>query len=260
MTWHDLISMLYLFQGEPRKSSMVNVTVTVSDISSLNRPTFTSFPSSALVLNENTAAGHLLTKIQATSNVGGSVSFHIAGGNVGKSFTIDQSTGEVTVYDPVDYEMTQSFDLWIEARDVSNAALSAYKRLIINIQDLNDNTPRFSQPLYSPVIPENAFIGSTVVQIIALDGDSGSNGRLTYRLSSDDTTFTIDSNSGLITTMKSLDRETVDTYSLIVEAVDQVNMFSYIFVLSAFPELLLVCCYISIVISQYLNSVVTVIL
>lgn len=197
--------------------------MTVSDISSLNRPNFTSFPSSPLVLDENKDRGHSITTIQAMSNVGSSANYHIAGGNVGKSFAIDQSSGEVTVYHPVDFEMTQRFDLWIEARDTSNAALSAYRKLVINIQDLNDNTPRFSEPLYLPTIFENAHIGSTVVQIIASDGDSGNNGKLTYRLSSDEAIFRIDPSNGLITTVKALDRETVETYSLIVEAVDQVS-------------------------------------
>jgi len=140
---------------------------------------------------------------------------------VGQSFTIDESTGNVRVLSPVDYEMTQKFDLWIEARDVTN--LSSFRKLVINVQDLNDNIPRFSQPMYSTSIIENADIGASVIQIMATDSDIGNNGLVTYRLSTTDSTFQINPNTGLISTIVKLDRETVDVYNLIVEAVDQVS-------------------------------------
>lgn len=140
---------------------------------------------------------------------------------MGQSFTIDESTGNVIVLSPVDYEMTQKFDLWIEARDVTN--LSSFRKLVINVQDLNDNIPRFSQPMYSTSIIENADIGASVIQIMATDSDIGNNGLVTYRLSTTDSTFQINPNTGLISTIVKLDRETVDVYNLIVEAVDQVS-------------------------------------
>lgn len=140
---------------------------------------------------------------------------------MGQSFTIDESTGNVRVLSPVDYEMTQKFDLWIEARDVTN--LSSFRKLVINVQDLNDNIPRFSQPMYSTSIIENADIGASVIQIMATDSDIGNNGLVTYRLSTTDSTFQINPNTGLISTIVKLDRETVDVYNLIVEAVDQVS-------------------------------------
>lgn len=140
---------------------------------------------------------------------------------MGQSFTVDESTGNVRVLSPVDYEMTQKFDLWIEARDVTN--LSSFIKLVINVQDLNDNVPRFSQPMYSASIIENADIGASVIQIMATDSDIGNNGLVTYRLSTTDSTFQINQNTGLISTIEGLDRETVDVYNLIVEAVDQVS-------------------------------------
>lgn len=140
---------------------------------------------------------------------------------MGQSFMIDESTGNVRVLSPVDYEMTQKFDLWIEARDVTN--LSSFRKLVINVQDLNDNIPRFSQPMYSTSIIENADIGASVIQIMATDSDIGNNGLVTYRLSTTDSTFQINPNTGLISTIVKLDRETVDVYNLIVEAVDQVS-------------------------------------
>ena len=197
------------------------MTVTVSDISSSNKPTFVSFPTPR-TLEENKPAGYSVVNIQAASNNGGAVKYYLAGGNTGQSFSIGELTGEVTVLNPVDYEMTRSFDLWIEARDTTNQALSAYRKLVINILDLNDNTPRFSQPLYNPSILEDANIGAIVVQLMASDGDSGLNGQVIYRLGASDSTFQINQNTGVITTKVLLDREKVPVYSLVVEAVDQV--------------------------------------
>lgn len=194
--------------------------ITVSDISSGIRPQFITFPT-LRNLEENKPAGHSVVTVQATSSTGGSVKYYIAGGNVGQSFTIDESTGNVRVLSAVDYEMTQKFDLWIEARDAMN--LSAFRKLVINVQDLNDNVPRFSQPIYSTSIIENSDIGSSVLQIMATDSDIGNNGLVAYRLSTTDSTFQINQDTGLITTIGELNREDIDSYNLIVEAVDQVS-------------------------------------
>ena len=50
------------------------------------------------------------------------------------------------------------------------------------LRDVNDNRPVFSQSTYRASISENTALGTTVAIISATDGDSGTNGEVTYRL------------------------------------------------------------------------------
>ena len=56
--------------------------------------------------------------------------------------------------------------------------------------------------------------------MFAEDSDDGSNGEVQYSLSGDSTPFTVDPNSGWISTISHLDKETVSSYTLILTATD----------------------------------------
>lgn len=78
--------------------------------------------------------------------------------------------------------------------------------------------------MYSAAIPEDALIGTSVVQISATDADIGLNGRIRYELSHkdrEDASFVIDHASGVIRTNKGLDRESVHSYDLRAFAIDR---------------------------------------
>lgn len=65
---------------------------------------------------------------------------------------------------------------------------------------------------------QNATLGSTVIQVEAVDEDIGPNGAVRYRLkqdlSGDWRTFTIDDVSGIIQLRQPLDRERQKTYQV----------------------------------------------
>lgn len=54
----------------------------------------------------------------------------------------------------------------------------------IEIEDVNDNAPLTSEPIYYPVVMENSPKDVSVIQIQAEDPDSISNEKLTYRITS----------------------------------------------------------------------------
>ena len=54
----------------------------------------------------------------------------------------------------------------------------------IEIEDVNDNAPLTSQPIYYAVVMENSPKDVSVIQIQAEDPDSSSNEKLTYRITS----------------------------------------------------------------------------
>ena len=90
--------------------------------------------------------------------------------------------------------------------------------LTITITDANDS-PEFLGAPYTSAIDEGLTSGFTVLTASAIDDDSGDT--LTYSLSgTNNADFAISSSSGVITTAKILDYETVTSYSLTVSVSD----------------------------------------
>lgn len=48
------------------------------------------------------------------------------------------------------------------------------------VEDSNDNIPYFTSTVYDAVAYESSPVGTSVLQVTALDKDNGINGRLTY--------------------------------------------------------------------------------
>ncbi len=52
----------------------------------------------------------------------------------------------------------------------------------VEVLDVNDNTPVFTQEVYSVTLQENVPVGTTVIQVNATDMDDGPNGDIFIRL------------------------------------------------------------------------------
>lgn len=57
-------------------------------------------------------------------------------------------------------------------------------RVIVNVDDTNDNAPWFIGTPYSGRVFESAAVGSAVLQVTALDKDKGPNAEITYSIES----------------------------------------------------------------------------
>lgn len=100
---------------------------------------------------------------------------------------------------------------------------------LIEVLDINDNTPQFSSPILSLAIPENTHIGALFSISMATDRDSGSNGVAEYSLSAGpdaDQLFTLqvavdtDEKQPQLVVFGNLDREKKDSYDLNIRVVD----------------------------------------
>uniref|UniRef100_A0A4W5KSH9 Cadherin domain-containing protein n=1 Tax=Hucho hucho TaxID=62062 RepID=A0A4W5KSH9_9TELE len=75
----------------------------------------------------------------------------------------------------------------------------------ILVEDVNDNTPTFTQDLYQVTLPEHSLPGSPVITVTATDRDSGENGKVTYRvMSSKLNGFYVDPSNGTRVVFSSL--------------------------------------------------------
>uniref|UniRef100_A0A8D2LN81 Cadherin EGF LAG seven-pass G-type receptor 1 n=1 Tax=Varanus komodoensis TaxID=61221 RepID=A0A8D2LN81_VARKO len=139
-------------------------------------------------------------------------------------FRIDPDTGTITTLMELDYEDQASYTLAITAQDNGIPQKSDTTYVEILILDANDNVPRFLRDRYQGTVFEDVPLSTSVLQVSATDRDSGPNGRLLYTFQGGDDgdgDFYIEATSGVIRTLRKLDRENVAVYSLRAFAVDR---------------------------------------
>lgn len=157
--------------------------------------------------------------------------YNIVSGNVNDAFRLSSHRErdgvlylDLQINGFLDRETTPAYSLVIEALDGGSPPLRGQMTVNITIQDVNDNQPIFNQSRYFAVIPENATIGTSVLQVYATDTDAGDNGMIEYsinrRQSDKDQMFKIDSHTGVITVHKTLDFELKELHELVVVAKD----------------------------------------
>lgn len=135
-------------------------------------------------------------------------------------FKIDATSGKVVTTAPLDYENTKEYQLNISGCFNSSGAtpdLCGYTTLLVEVVDQNDNAPKFNQTEYKVAMPTDAVVGSRVVQVTATDLDSDANKDVSYALKSGAATFTIDYETGWISTVANL---MPIVYNITVEAYD----------------------------------------
>ncbi len=119
-----------------------------------------------------------------------------------------------------------NYSLTVKATDSGSPQKSSTSRVRICIIDVNDHNPIFVKPPSNMTIrvPENATIGSQVVEVLAVDDDSGVNALVRYKLrqlaNGHWKSFNINEVSGVITLAKQLDRESQRVHELRVQAYD----------------------------------------
>ncbi|XP_004381164.1 protocadherin beta-11 [Trichechus manatus latirostris] len=136
---------------------------------------------------------------------------------------------ELVLDKALDYEEQPEFSFILTALDGGSPPRSGTALVRVVVVDINDNSPEFEQPFYEVKIPENSVLGSPVVTVSAWDLDSGTNGEISYTLShaSEDIckTFEINQKSGEVSLTALLDFETIESYSIIIQATDGGGLF-----------------------------------
>ncbi|XP_003266558.2 protocadherin beta-11 [Nomascus leucogenys] len=136
---------------------------------------------------------------------------------------------ELVLDKELDYEERPELSFILTALDGGSPPRSGTALVKVVVVDINDNSPEFEQAFYEVKIPENSILGSLVLTVSAWDLDSGRNGEICYTLShaSEDIrkTFEIHQKSGDITLAAPLDFETIESYSIIVQATDGGGLF-----------------------------------
>lgn len=139
-----------------------------------------------------------------------------------KLFKIDSVSGSVITTQKLDREQIAKHTLIVIVKDSGTPAKRDYARVIVQVHDQNDHSPEFSSKIVQGKVYETASIGSSVVQIVAVDKDLGDNAKIQYSIVSGNVgnTFKIDEIMGTITVSKQLDMSVQAEYMLQVKATD----------------------------------------
>lgn len=205
------------------RQDTAQVVVNVTDANT-HRPVFQSSHYTVNV-NEDRPAGTTVVLISATDeDTGENARITYFMEDSIPQFRIDADTGAVTTQAELDYEDQVSYTLAITARDNGIPQKSDTTYLEILVNDVNDNAPQFLRDSYQGSVYEDVPPFTSVLQISATDRDSGLNGRVFYTFQGGDDgdgDFIVESTSGIVRTLRRLDRENVAQYVLRAYAVDK---------------------------------------
>lgn len=73
--------------------------------------------------------------------------------------------GAIFIIENLDYESSHEYYLTVEATDGGTPSLSDVAAVNINVTDINDNTPVFSQDTYTAVVSEDAVLEQSVITV-----------------------------------------------------------------------------------------------
>ncbi|XP_047465769.1 protocadherin-15-like isoform X3 [Mugil cephalus] len=172
--------------GEPVKENTTLVEITVLQPSVI--PVFTQEEYRFLPVSEEAAVGTPVGVIMAAA-VNQTIVYSITEGNEGGVFALNETSGVISTAKPLDYESNSSYVLKVEAdsmRVVSSNLRAPSKtntaKVVISVQDENDHPPVFTRPLYIGGVAEDAKTFTSILQVQALDKDTGNYSSMMYRL------------------------------------------------------------------------------
>lgn len=80
-------------------------------------------------------------------------------------FFFSSFLGAIFVIESLDYESSHEYYLTVEATDGGTPSLSDVVTVNINVTDINDNSPVFSQDTYTAVVSEDAMLEQSVITV-----------------------------------------------------------------------------------------------
>ncbi|XP_075902441.1 protocadherin gamma-C3-like [Nelusetta ayraudi] len=216
-------------KGQPPGKGESRVVIKVKDVND-NQPDIDVTSLSNLV-PEDTKPGTVISLISVRdrdSGLNGKVICKISG-DVPFDLTpsIEENMYSLVTKGRLDREVVSHYDITITATDCGQPPLSTVKILSVQVSDVNDNRPIFSQNPYNLYLVENNVAGASILSVTAADNDLNENAAILYHITRGDglqgdmTSFlNVNSETGQISALKSFDYETLKTFQFKVVATD----------------------------------------
>eukprot|EP00062_Callorhinchus_milii_P003975 gi/632942725/ref/XP_007886565.1/ PREDICTED: neural-cadherin-like [Callorhinchus milii] len=181
-------------------------------------PQFTNVSYSVFV-SENSPAGQTFVVVEAISFQKRPLSYSLLI-NPSSLFSVNQDNGELSLTHSIDYETENHlYHLLVRALE-AGTGFSSVTEVVIHINDENDCMPEFLHSIYSrDNIPETIPVGTSLLQVLARDCDTGPNADISYFVQT--TEFAV-TPQGLISPNHQLNYERPNhMYEFVVVAVDK---------------------------------------
>ncbi|XP_049643299.1 protocadherin alpha-5-like [Suncus etruscus] len=222
---HHLV-LIAIDGGKPELTGTVQLLITVLDAND-NAPEFEKSVYNVRLL-ESAPNGTLVIKLNASDadeGINKEIVYlfsNLVLDEVKSKFIINSNSGEIRVNGELDYEDCKLYEINIDAVDKSAFPLTGHCKVIVKIQDENDNTPKIFLTSLSLPVQEDAPLGTVIALISVSDRDSGANGQVTCSLNPNIpfklvSTYT---NRYSLVLDSALDRENVSSYQVVVTARD----------------------------------------
>ncbi|XP_037038290.1 neural-cadherin isoform X5 [Bradysia coprophila] len=221
-------------KGEPAKSGTATVRIYTKNKND-EEPKFSQQVYTPNV-DENAGPNTLVTTVVASDKDGDNVRFgFVGGGSSSGQFVIEEITGVIRLHNKAISLDRDKYELNVTAMDDGSCCVNGDATMhtstavvVVFITDVNDNKPVFKDcGTYYPKVEEGAPNGSPVIKVQATDEDKGVNGQVKYSIvqqpNQKGTKFTVDEETGEVSTNKVFDREGDDGkfVSVTVKATDQ---------------------------------------
>ncbi|NXS56970.1 PCDG9 protein, partial [Brachypteracias leptosomus] len=205
------------------------IEVEITDIND-NSPTFRE-AEKELRVSETTPAGSRFPLVKAHDSDSGrnSLQSYELSGDEHFSLAVQAGPGgdrrpELVLAKALDREEASFHELVLRASDGGEPARTGTARIRVSVLDANDNAPVFSPAEYTVRVAEDVPVGSTLVTVTATDPDEGMNGDVEYSFQTislkASQIFHLNSETGALTLVRSLDFEEGDSYEIEVQAED----------------------------------------
>ncbi|XP_036380425.1 protocadherin alpha-3-like isoform X4 [Megalops cyprinoides] len=216
-------------KGQPPMTVDCSVIINIKDLND-NNPEI-EVTSLSNVISEDSKPGTVISLISVTDKDSGINGQVVNSLSENVNFELKPSF-QANLYSLVtkghlDRELVSRYDITIKATDSGQPPLSTFKTVSVQILDVNDNSPVFSQNPYELYLVENNVIGSSILSVSAFDKDSDENARVSYYIyrgegvsNSLSPFLNINPDSGIVYALKSFDFETLKTFQFQVVAKD----------------------------------------
>ncbi|XP_072573212.1 uncharacterized protein [Paramormyrops kingsleyae] len=213
--------------GTPPRSGTSEIIISVLDIND-NPPAFSSSLYKARIY-ENVPPGTSLITLNATdvdeglnSDIVYSFSKHEQE-QILDIFYIDPQTGTITVKGNIDYEQNTAFEIRAEAHDKGQPPMAAHCKVLIEVIDVNDNSPEIIVKPLLNTVQENAKVGTAIALVEVHDKDGGQNGVVNCKIAGE-VPFKLQTNYKNYYSLEvdgTLDRESASQYNVTIIATDE---------------------------------------
>ena len=214
--------------SDEKDRSKKDITTVLVNVFPTDGPPHYPDPSLSFTIKEGLPAGNKIVSVAAATSE--YVIYEILSGNEDGVIQIDPFSGYLVTAQELDYEKSSQYNLQVNARDSKGRTADA--NVVINVQDINDNSPFFIDSVDGQVdrkVDAGIQEGDEVTQIEAYDLDEES--FMEYELSSAAKAFFSVDDEGVIRAKRALEgsipgkraSEPLSTLSFNVEATDSAD-------------------------------------